>query len=159
MWKNDYKIVTTFKKNNVENFLRKIGSDLFYYFMTNYSDVKFITKNTDFMLLDKDIINIFNKLIEKKKSLKTFINWTGYKNKSLEVEIIKRYHGKSKYNFFNLFRTAINAITSFSLFPIKVVGYMGLIMSTISIIFILGSVAFNPVFLSWICSSINSPKL
>ena len=136
-WKNDYKIVTTFKKNNVENFLRKIGSDLFYYFMTNYSDVKFITKNTDFMLLDKDIIKIFNKLIEKKKSLKTFINWTGYKNKSLEVEIIKRYHGKSKYNFFNLFRTAINAITSFSLFPIKVVGYMGLIMSTISIIFIL----------------------
>lgn len=135
-WKNHYKIVTTFKKNNVENFIRKIGSDLFYYFMTNYSDVKFITKNTDFMLLDKDIINIFNKLIEKKKSLKTFINWTGYKNKSLEIEIIKRYHGKSKYNLFNLFRTAINAITSFSLFPIKIVGYMGLIMSTVSIIFI-----------------------
>jgi polyisoprenyl-phosphate glycosyltransferase len=135
-WKKNYKIVTTFKKNNVENFLRKLGSDMFYYFMSNFSDVKFITKNTDFMLIDKDVIKIFNKLVEKNKSLKTFINWTGYKNKSLGVEINKRHHGRSKFNFFNLFRTAINAITSFSLFPIKIVGYMGLAMSIISMILI-----------------------
>ena len=133
-WKNNFKIVTTFKKNNVENIIRKTGSDLFYYFMTNFSDVKFITKNTDFMLIDKDVIRIFNNLVEKNKSLKTFINWTGYKNKSLGIEIDKRHHGKSKYNFFNLIRTAVNAITSFSLFPIKIVGYLGLAMSMISIL-------------------------
>tara|TARA_B100000131_G_scaffold323232_1_gene380725 strand:- start:1179 stop:2114 length:936 start_codon:yes stop_codon:yes gene_type:complete len=136
LWKDKNKIITTFKTNNVENIFRKIGSDLFYYFMTNFSDAKFITKNTDFMLLDKSIVNIFNKLHEKNKSIKTFINWTGFEIKSIGIEIKKRNFGKSNYNFFNLTRTAINAVTSFSLFPIKIVGYLGFAMSLISIILI-----------------------
>jgi len=133
-WSQNYKIVTTFKINNVENLYRKIGSDLFYFFMKNFSDAKFITKNTDFLLLDKEVINIFNNMKEKKKSVKTFVNWIGYKNKSIEIKIAKRSDDKSKFTFFNLIRTAVNEITSFSLFPIKIVGYLGLTMSIISII-------------------------
>ena len=133
-WEKNFKIITTFKKNNVESFLRKSGSDLFYFLMTKFSDAKFITKNTDFMLIDKKIIDIFANFIEKNKSIKTFINWTGYKNKSLEIEIEKRKEGKSKFNFFHLTRMAVNAITSFSFFPLKIVGYLGFFMSVFSII-------------------------
>jgi glycosyltransferase involved in cell wall biosynthesis len=135
-WKNNIKIVTTFKKNNVESFIRKAGSDLFYFVMTNFSDAKFITKNTDFMLIDKKVVEIFNKLSEKNKSVKTFINWTGFETVSIPIKIEKRIFGKSKYNIFNLTRTAVNAITSFSFFPIKIVGYLGLLMSLISILLI-----------------------
>ncbi len=135
-WEKNFKIVTTYKKNNVENILRKIGSDLFYFLMTKFSDAKFITKNTDFMLIDKKIIEIFSNFLEKNKSIKTFINWTGYKNKSLEIEIEKRKEGKSKFNFLYLTRIAVNAITSFSFFPLKIVGYLGFIMSLFSIILI-----------------------
>ncbi len=144
-WNNEYKIVTTYKKNNVENFFRKTGSDFFYFLMTNFSDAKFITKNTDFMLLDKEIIKIYNNFTEKNKSVKTFINWIGFKTISLPIEINKRSSGISKYNFFNLTRTAVNAITSFSLFPIKIVGYMGIIMSVTSIVIL-------PIFIisSWL---------
>ena len=149
-WKNNNKIVTTYKENNVENLFRKIGSDLFYTIMSKYSDVKFVTKNTDFMLLDRSVIDIFNKLPEKNKLLKVFANWTGFKNKSIGITINQRERGLSKYNFFNLFRTAINAITSFSLFPIKVVGYLGLIMSIMSIILLpvlifLNFIEFTPI--------------
>ena len=135
-WKKNYKIVTTFKINNVENLIRKFGSDLFYYIMKNFSDAKFITKNTDYLLLDKEVVNIFNNMKEKNKSVKTFVNWIGYKNKSIEIKISKRSDDKSKFTFFNLIRTAVNEITSFSLFPIKVVGYLGLTMSIISLILI-----------------------
>lgn len=135
-WKNDYKIVTTFKKNNVESYIRKAGSNLFYFVMTNFSDAKFITKNTDFMLIDKKVVEIFDKLSEKNKSVKTFINWTGFKTDAIPIQIEKRNYGTSKYNIFNLTRTAVNAITSFSFFPIKVVGYLGLAMSIISFLLI-----------------------
>ncbi len=149
-WKKNYKIVTTFKENNVENIFRKFGSDLFYSIMSKYSDVKFVTKNTDFMLLDKSIVKVFNKLPEKNKFLKVFANWTGFKNKSIGIKINPRESGTSKYNFVNLFRTAINAITSFSLMPIKIVGYLGLIMSVLSIILlpiliILNIIGFTPI--------------
>ena len=144
-WYKEYKIVTTYKKNNVESYFRKIGSDFFYFLMTNFSDAKFITKNTDFMLLDKEIVKIFNNFKEKRKSIKTFINWVGYKTISLPIKIRKRSFGKSKYDFFNLTRTAVNAITSFSLFPIKIVGYMGIIMTFLSIIILP-----NFVILSWL---------
>jgi dolichol-phosphate mannosyltransferase len=136
LWNKNYKIVTTFKKNNVESIIRKIGSDLFYFIMTKFSDVKFITKNTDFMLIDKKIVKIYYEIREKNKSIKTFINWTGFKTTSIPIEILKRNFGKSKYNIFNLTRTAVNAITSFSFFPIKIFGYLGLVMSLLSIILI-----------------------
>tara|TARA_B100000131_G_scaffold317466_1_gene359539 strand:+ start:1614 stop:2549 length:936 start_codon:yes stop_codon:yes gene_type:complete len=145
-WNKEYKIVTTHKKNNVENFFRKAGSDFFYFLMTNFSDAKFITKNTDFMLLDREIIKIYNKFTEKNKSVKTFINWIGFKTSSIPIEINKRSSGTSKYNFFNLTRTAVNAITSFSLFPIKIVGYLGITMSITSLIIL-------PIFI--ICSWLN----
>ena len=88
------------------------------------------------MLIDKKVVEIFDKLSEKNKSVKTFINWTGFKTDSIPIQIEKRNYGTSKYNIFNLTRTAINAITSFSFFPIKVVGYLGLVMSIISLLLI-----------------------
>ena len=135
-WENGYKIVTTYKKNNVENYVRKIGSDLFYYIMTKFSDAKFLTKNTDYMLIDRNVVRVFCNLMEKNKSVKTFINWIGFNNKSIEIEIYEREKGKSKFDFFYLTRLAINAITSFSFFPLKVVGYLGLIMSISSVLLI-----------------------
>ena len=59
--------------------------------MTNFSDAKFITKNTDFMLIDSEIIKIYNKFTEKNKSIKTFINWIGFKTSSIPIDIKKKF--------------------------------------------------------------------
>ena len=58
----------------------------------------------------------------------------GFKVKDLEVDIIDRKEGKSKYNFIKLFSLGINAITSFSNIPLRIITIFGLIIVFISII-------------------------
>ena len=104
--------------------------------MNKFSDVKFITNNTDFMLLDKKIIEYYNKISIRNNSIKTFVNWIGIKPTSVEIEITKRKSGNSNFGFLRLFRTAINTFTSFSIFPIKIIGYLGLIMTLLTALFL-----------------------
>jgi glycosyltransferase involved in cell wall biosynthesis len=59
---------------------------------------------------------------------------TGSKVKNFEVDIIDRKEGKSKYNFIKLFFLGLNAITSFSNIPLRIITIFGLIIVLISII-------------------------
>ena len=58
-YNNGYKIVSTIRDSDKEGFLRELGSKLFYFFMRNFSDLKYYFRTTDFMLIDKEIINFF----------------------------------------------------------------------------------------------------
>ena len=56
-YNNGYKIVSTVRDSDKEGFLRELGSKIFYFLMRNFSDVKYYFRTTDFMLIDKEIIN------------------------------------------------------------------------------------------------------
>lgn len=127
-----YKIISTVRNSDEEGFFRELGSKCFYSLMRNFSDLKFFLRTTDFMLIDKEIINYFLNIKEKDRNIKNFIYWSGFKKKEIEINIVKRKYEKSKFNFYKLFKLAINTFSSFSLFPLKLIGYLGLILSFFS---------------------------
>jgi dolichol-phosphate mannosyltransferase len=84
------------------------------------------------MLISKNVRKEYLKLNEKNKNFRITINWLGFKMTSIPININLRKHDKSKFDFFTLVKLGINIFSSFSIFPIKIVGYLGLIMTTIS---------------------------
>jgi dolichol-phosphate mannosyltransferase len=84
-----------------------------------------------------DIVKKFNSITEVNKQFRTLVNWLGYKQINIPIKINERTSGKSKYNFISLFQLAVNNFTSFSLFPIKLIGWIGLFMTFFSIILVL----------------------
>ena len=133
-YNNGYKIVSTVRDSDKEGFLRELGSKIFYFLMRNFSDVKYYFRTTDFMLIDKEIINFFLSIAEEDKNIKNFIYWSGYKKKELKIEISQRSHGISKFNLYKLFKLSINHFASFSILPLKLIGYLGLTLVLISIL-------------------------
>lgn len=131
-YNNGYKIVSTVRDGNKEGFLRELGSKIFYFLMRNFSDVKYYFRTTDFMLIDKEIINFFLLIPEEDKNIKNFIYWSGYKKKELKIEINQRGHGISKFSLYKLFKLSINHFASFSMLPLKLIGYLGMILVSIS---------------------------
>ena len=127
-------IVNTHRIDNNEGFIRELFSKLFYFTLTKFSEIKIISKTTDFMLINKTVRDEFIKIREINKTFRIIINWMGYSKKSIPIEIKERYKGNSKFNFFSLTRLALNTLYSFSIFPIKAIGYLGIMMSIISII-------------------------
>jgi dolichol-phosphate mannosyltransferase len=134
LWKDGYKIINTYRKNRTEGSFREFGSTLYYFFIKKFTDLSIISQTTDFILIDKDVVKNFNQIPESNKQFRALINWLGFKKINLPIEINSRIYEKSKYDLIKLLRLAINSFTSFSIFPIKFVGYLGLLMTTLSAI-------------------------
>jgi dolichol-phosphate mannosyltransferase len=140
LWESGYKIVNTFRINQVENNFREISSRLFYFFFRKFSDLTIVAKTTDFILIDKIVVKEYNAIPEFNKQYRTLINWLGFKKTNIPIMINSRVNHKSNYSFKKLLNLALNNVTSFSIFPLKIMGYLGLIMilaSIFSIIWIL----------------------
>lgn len=133
LWEKGYKIVNTFRINQTENNFREISSKLFYFFFQKFSDLTIVAKTTDFILIDKFVIKKYNEISEFNKQYRTLINWLGFKKINIPIIINSRINHKSKYTLKKLLNLALNNFTSFSIFPLKIIGYFGLIMIFISV--------------------------
>ena len=132
-WEEGYEIVAT-KRSGFEkrSALKKISSHAFYRLMNVISDLDMVSQTTDFRLLDRKVIRLFNSFTERNRMVRGIVDWMGFKKTYIEFEAPQRFAGKSVYSYRKLINLAINSITSFSLFPLKVAGYLGLTISLLS---------------------------
>ena len=120
------------KKNKGEGMIKKLGSYLFYKIINRISDTKIISRATDYRLLDRIVIDEFNKLTEKNRMTRALIDWLGFNREYVYFIANARKYGKPSYSFWKLMRLAFNSIVSFSLFPLKLAGYLGIIITLFS---------------------------
>jgi polyisoprenyl-phosphate glycosyltransferase len=120
------------EESKKERFIKRAGSYLFYKIINQISDMEIVTRATDFRLLDRVVIDEFNKLTEKNRMTRALIDWLGFRREYINFEANVRLHGVPAYNFWKLVRLAFNSMISFSLFPLKLAGYLGIIITFLS---------------------------
>ncbi len=132
-WENGAEVVVGIrKKNKGEGLVKKIGSYFFYKMINRISDMEIITRATDFRLLDRIVIDEFNKLTEKNRMTRALIDWLGFRREYIYFEANERIYGAPSYSFLKLMRLAFNSMVSFSFFPLKLAGYLGIIITVFS---------------------------
>ena len=94
--------------------------------------MEIVSQATDFRLLDKEVINEFNKMTERNRMTRALIDWMGFKRQYISFEANERLHGEASYSFWKLLRLAFNSVISFSLFPLRIAGYLGIFITLIS---------------------------
>lgn len=104
-------------------------SSLFYKVLALSSEVDVLKDVGDFRLLDHRCIDALKRLRETNRYTKGLFSWIGYKKIEILYEKDERKAGKSKWNFKSLLRLAIDAITSFSIKPLKISTILGLIIA------------------------------
>jgi dolichol-phosphate mannosyltransferase len=61
------------------------------------------------------------------------MDWMGYRRATIEFTAGTRSNDQiASYSYIKLFNLAVNSLTAFSLWPLKITGYLGLLISTIS---------------------------
>lgn len=125
-------VVGVRKKNQGEGLVKKIGSYLFYKIINSISDMKIVSQATDFRLLDRAVIDEFNKLTERNRMTRALIDWMGFRRDYVYFTANPRINGKATYSFWMLMRLAFNSMISFSLFPLRLAGYLGMIITIMS---------------------------
>ncbi len=139
-------------KSKSDSWVKKIGSNVFYRIMTIISDTKITPRATDFRLLDKKVVLSFRRFTEHGRMTRGLIDWLGFKREYINFDANSRLHGRASYNKIKLAKLAFSSFITYSLFPLKLVGYLGSIITLLAGAFgfftILGKYVFHNRFFS-----------
>ncbi|HSX43249.1 MAG TPA: glycosyltransferase family 2 protein [Candidatus Saccharimonadales bacterium] len=124
-WKGGADVVVGVFAGRNTSSLHKIGSSAFYRIMQSVSQTKITPHATDYRLLDRKVINVFSQLPEHNRITRGLIDWLGFRRDYLPFKQEQRLHGRPTYDFRKLLKLAINSLTSNSLMPLKLAGYIG----------------------------------
>ena len=134
-WQEGYEVVYAVRaEREGESWFKLWTASLFYRIIYRITDVKIPLDTGDFRLMDRKVVNVMNSMRERHRFLRGMSAWVGFKQIGVEYKRAARKAGETKYPFSKMFRLAINAVTSFSYFPLQVATYVGFIAAGISII-------------------------
>lgn len=123
------------KKRKIDSFIKKNTARMFYSFM-NFIDIKIRPNHSEFRLLNNNAINKLKAYKEKTIFLRGIVQSLGLKTCNVYYDGQERIAGKTKYSLFKLFGLAWNAITCFSILPLRLITIVGVITSFISVLII-----------------------
>lgn len=129
----EYDSVAAYKDNRKkEGFFRRSFSKLFFKLLNKLTKLNIVEGATDFRLMNRVMINAIISLPESNRFSKGIFNWVGFKTKWIPFNLTERIAGDSKWSFKQLLHYSLDAIISFSEFPLKLCSYLGLIFCFVS---------------------------
>lgn len=89
----------------------------------------------DFRLMTREVVESIKLLPERNLFMKGILSWVGGNVEIVEYSRAERVAGISKFNGWKLWNLAIEGITSFSTFPLRVWAYIGFFVAAISFMY------------------------
>jgi dolichol-phosphate mannosyltransferase len=134
-WQQGFPVVIGVRVENTdEGFTKRYGSKLFYKLSNAASKTKTVPGSTDFRLLDRRVVDEFNKFTEHGRITRGLIDWLGYKSALVEFKAPARHAGTASYSFSKLLRLAVSAFVSQSTKPLQLTGVLGALVVSLSAI-------------------------
>ena len=96
------------------------------------SDIELPENVGDYRLMDRKVVEAVKTLKEQKRFMKGLFAFVGFKTAVIEYVRPKREKGETSWSYWKLWNYALDGITSFSTFPLKVCMYTGFLVTTVS---------------------------
>ena len=120
---------------STDSFMKRKTAGFFYRLHNALSSLKIPENVGDFRLMDRIVVDALKKLPERQRFMKGLFAWVGFKTVTVEYVREARFSGTSKFSGWKLWNFAIEGVTSFSLVPLKVWTYIGLVGSVFAIFY------------------------
>jgi dolichol-phosphate mannosyltransferase len=128
-WKEGNQVVLAERRSRSESGTRGIGFRLFYPVFRRISDLPSAPDAGIFGLMDRRVIEEFNKLPERNRFIPGLRSWLGFNQASVLYDRKERAHGKPKQTLRKLIRYAMDGMISFSYKPLRAATYLGFLVS------------------------------
>ena len=105
---------------------RRWTSSAFYRFINLLSEVKIEPNAADFRLMGPKAVKAFLQCGEKSRFARGIVRWIGFRQTHVSFEVPRRFAGKSKYTMKKMCVLALDGLTSFSSYPLRVSWLFGM---------------------------------
>ena len=109
--------------------IKRWCSKTFYKFINKLSDIHFAEDASDFRMFRREVRDAIVNLPEKNRFSKGIFSWIGFNTKYMKYDVGKRTKGESKFNFGRSVKYALDGIIGYSIKPLKIATYSGILTS------------------------------
>lgn len=135
-WAEGYDMVYGVRQGRAtESRLKRHSAHLFYWLMAKITQIEIPNNAGDFRLFDRKVVDALKQFPERNRFMKGLYAWIGFKKIGVPYEVQERAAGNSSWGLMKLFDLALAGITSFSDVPLRVWGWVGFIISLVSLFY------------------------
>jgi len=135
-WQSGFDVVyATRRTRRQESWLKRVTAAGFYRVMAHLSDTQIPANTGDFRLLDRRVVDVLKQLPERNRFMKGLFSWVGFKQTVIYYDRPRREQGKSSWNYWRLWNFAMDGIISFSVKPLRIWLYVGLLISGVALLY------------------------
>lgn len=118
-----------------DSFVKRKTAEIFYQLHNRISTIKIPENCGDYRLMDRIVVDAIKRLPEQHRFMKGLFGWVGFKTVSINYVRGPRRAGTTKFSGWKLWNFALEGITAFSTFPLKLWSYLGLLGTVITFVY------------------------
>jgi dolichol-phosphate mannosyltransferase len=140
-----------------ETAFKKLSARIFYRVLSRLADVSIPLDTGDFRLMRREVLDVLLDMPEQHRFIRGMVAWAGYSQVGLDYARRPRSAGATGYNLVQMVRFAADAITGFSISPLRISLFCSLFffaMSAVVLTYIIFSWLFLNVVAGWTSTAI-----
>ena len=135
-WRQGYDMVNAQRRMRAgETWLKRLTAGMFYRLMAHVGRVELPRNTGDFRLMSRRVVDALLKLREQHRFMKGLFAWVGFPTAVVIYDRAPRFAGETKWNYWKLWNLALEGITGFTVMPLKIATYFGLLVAFVSVIY------------------------
>ena len=137
-WREGYEVVAGRRaRRDGESWLKRRTSAWFYRLLSRFAEVEIPEGVGDFRLVDRRVIDEFNRFTERNRFVRGMFPWIGYRQHVFEYHRAPRFGGKTKYSYLKLLWLSLEALSGFSMAPLRLAIAVGSVVTVLSMLAVL----------------------
>jgi dolichol-phosphate mannosyltransferase len=130
--------------------LRLLGIKMFYRLINWLSNTSIPMDAGDFRLIDRRVLEALQAMPERDRFLRGMVAWTGFRQEFVRYPRASRFAGVTKYPAKKLVQLATDGIVSFSVVPLRLAIWAGVLVATLSTLGIVYTVIVRLTTSDWV---------
>jgi dolichol-phosphate mannosyltransferase len=125
-WEQGYEVVYGVRRTRHAAWYLKLAFSLFYKIMNRISELRVPENSGDFRLLDRKVLDVLKAMPERNLYLRGLVAYLGFRQIPVVYDRDPRTQGRSGFRPIHYFTLALDAFTSFSKAPLRLMLWVGI---------------------------------
>ena len=150
-WREGFEVVYGQREEREgETWFKLLTAKAFYRILRGITHVEIPVDTGDFRLMGPRAVEAFRALPERNRFIRGLVSWIGFPQTAVRYKRQARRVGETKFPVRKMLRFALDGITSFSFFPLRLATWTGFAVSLFAFLYIVVVLVLKAIGVSWL---------